>query len=285
MEDMIQNNRLKNLLVALSADEGAAHDAALDYALGLAQAYQSRVTAYVFAPALLQPFPLTLGSSSVWISQETDRIETLSGQAAQSIQQRASKLGVPINVEHAHSPFDDRYSRFIALARLHDLTVLQTIDPSGSNTSRTAIEHALFDAGCPVLITSHGKFETPKKVAIAWDGSVQAARAVRCSLDLLLEADHVAIVTVVDTKGSEGLRSADELMTYLSLYGIKAEIAVIAAVPGDDEGLPVRQFVANQQMDLLVMGAFVHSRMRQAILGGMTRSLLEDCPVPIVMSH
>jgi nucleotide-binding universal stress UspA family protein len=282
---MIQNNRLKNLLVALSADEVDAHDPALDYALGLARVYQSRVTAYVFAPSLLQPFPLTLGSSSVWITQETDRIETLSGQAAQVAQQAASKLGVPIDLEHAHSPFDGRYFRFIALARLHDLTILQAIDPSGSNASRTAIEHALFDAGCPVLITSHGNFETPKKVAIAWDGSAQAARAVRGSLDLLLEADHVAIITVVDTKGSEGLRSADELVKYLSLYGIRSGVAVIAAAPGDDEGLPVRQCVIDQQIDLLVMGAFVHSRLRQAILGGMTRSVLEDCPAPVVMSH
>lgn len=60
----------------------------------------------------------------------------------------------------------------------------------------------------------------------------------------------------LSTQRSEGLRSADELMTYLSLYGIRSELAVIAAVPGDDEGLPVRQFVIEQQMDLLVMGAF-----------------------------
>jgi len=281
----MQNNRLKSLLIALDSDEGATHLPTLEYALGLAQIYQSRVTAYVFAPALLQPFPLTLGSSSVWVAQETDRIETLSEQVAQVIQKRARELSVPITVEHAHSPFDGRYSRFIALARLHDLTILPAIEPSGFNSNRTAIEHVLFDAGCPVLLISHDKFKGPKRVAIAWDGSAQAARAVRGGLDLLLEAAHVAIVTIVDTKGSEGLRSADELMTYLSLYGIRSELAVIAAVPGDDEGLPVRQFVIEQQMDLLVMGAFVHSRLRQTILGGMTRSILENCPIPVVMSH
>lgn len=66
-----------------------------------------------------------------------------------------------------------------------------------------------------------------------------------------------------------------------SLKHTRSEIVV----PGDAEGLPVRQFVIDQQMDLLVMGAFVHLRLRQAILGGMTRSLLEDCPVPVVMSN
>ncbi|MGP2490342.1 universal stress protein [Mesorhizobium sp. PUT5] len=124
-----------------------------------------------------------------------------------------------------------------------------------------------------------------KKVAIAWDGSARAARAIRDGLDLLGKADHVAIATVVGMKGSEGLQSADELMKYLALYGIRSDIAVLTNSPGDDEGLPLRQFAASQQVDLLVMGAFVHSRLRQAILGGITHSLLADCPVPIVMSH
>jgi nucleotide-binding universal stress UspA family protein len=122
-------------------------------------------------------------------------------------------------------------------------------------------------------------------VAIAWDGSAQASRAVRDGLDLLGKADHIAIATVAGMKGSEGLQSADELMEYLALYGIRSDIAVLTNSPEDDESLPIRQFAASQQVDLLIMGAFVHSRLRQAILGGMTRSLLADCPIPMVMSH
>ncbi|MBN9038275.1 MAG: universal stress protein [Pseudaminobacter sp.] len=282
---MAHGNRLKSLLVAVSADEEHTHDPTLDYALGMAQKHQSSLTVYVFAPALLQPFPLTLGSSSVWIAQETDRIENLSGRVAKTVRQRATELDVLVDVEHAHTPFDGRYSRFIGLARLHDMTILETVGSRDAGSRRTAIEHALFDTGRPVLIVSHGKFEVPKKVAIAWDGSAQASSAVRDGLDLLAKADHVVIATVAGIKGSEGLRSADELMKYLALYGIRSEIAVLANSPGNDEGLPLRQFAASQQVDLLVMGAFVHSRLRQAILGGMTRSLLADCPVPIVMSH
>jgi len=282
---MTHGNRLKSLLVAVSADEEHTHDPTLDYALGLAQEYQSRLTVYVFAPALLQPFPLTLGSSSVWIAQETDRIETLSGRVAKAIRRRADELGMPVDIEYARSPFEGRYARFITLARLHDMTILETAGTHDAGARRSAIEHALFDTGRPVLIASHAKFKVPKKVAIAWDGSAQASRAIRDGLDLLGKADHVAIATVVGMKGSEGLQSADELMKYLALYGIRSDIAVLTNSPGDDEGLPLRQFTASQQVDLLVMGAFVHSRLRQAIMGGMTHSLLADCPVPIVMSH
>lgn len=108
---MTHGNRLKSLLVAVSADEEHTHDPTLDYALGLAQEYQSRLTVYVFAPALLQPFPLTLGSSSVWIAQEKDRIESLSGRVAKAIRQRADELGISIDIEYARSPFEGRYAR------------------------------------------------------------------------------------------------------------------------------------------------------------------------------
>ena len=55
--------------------------------------------------------------------------------------------------------------------------------------------------------------------------------------------------------------------------------------PGDGEGEPIRSFLASEQMELLVMGAFVHSRLRQIVWGGMTRSILENCPVPVMMSY
>jgi nucleotide-binding universal stress UspA family protein len=281
---MTHDNRLRSLLVGIVADENHAQDPALNYAIDLARLYKSRLTAFVFAPHLLQPFPLTLGSSSVWIAQETDRIDQLSGQTAQSIRRLASNAGIPVAVEHAHSPFDGRYQRFIDLARLHDLTILQATK-SSSGWIRTAVEYAIFDTGSPVLVTPRKEPTMPKRVVIGWDGSARASRAVRDSLDVLLKADHVTIATVVDDKGSEGLRSADGLANHLSLYGVNSSISVIANEVGDDEGQPLRQFIADQQMELLVMGAFVHSRLRQAVLGGMTRSLLEDCPIPILMAH
>ncbi|MHA6644481.1 universal stress protein [Mesorhizobium sp. A623] len=281
---MVDGNRFRSLLVGIAADEEHAQDPALNHAMDLARAYRSRLTVYVFAPALLQPFPLTLGSSSVWIAQETDRIEQLSGQTAQTVRQLASQAGIPVTVEHAHSPFDGRYQRFIDLARLHDLTILQAAISSGAG-DRIAIEHALFDTGRPVLVTPQKNFAVPKRVAIGWDGSARAARAVRDSLDFLIGADHVAIATVIDTKGSQGLRSADGLALYLAQYGIGTTVCVIADEQGDDEGHPLRQFVASEQIELLVMGAFVHSRLRQAILGGMTRSLLDECPIPIMMAY
>jgi hypothetical protein len=166
---MTHGNRLKSLLVAVSADEEHTHDPTLDYALGLAQEYQSRLTVYVFAPALLQPFPLTLGSSSVWIAQETDRIESLSGRVAKAIRQRADELGISIDIEYARSPFEGRYARFIALARLNDMTILETAGQHDTGSRRSAIEHALFDTGRPVLIASYGKFKVPRASCCNYD--------------------------------------------------------------------------------------------------------------------
>ena len=275
--------RLRNLLVGIDADSSASAPT-LARAMDMALAYQARLTVYVFAPDLLQPFPLTLGSSSIWISQEKDRIEQASERAVRSVRQLAAEKGVAVALEHAHSPFGGRYQRFVALARVHDLTILPADEPSRS-WARPAIEHAIFDTGRPVLVTQKEHRPMEAKVAIAWDGSARAARAVRDSLDMLMMADQVTIATVLDTKGSEGLQSADELGTYLSLYGIQPKTAVIANPPGDDEGEPIRLFLATEQIELLVMGAFVHSRLRQTVLGGMTRAILDSCPVAVMMSY
>lgn len=280
---MRDSGRFRSLLVGVGADV-APSTASLTHAMELALAYRAKLTVYVFAPDLLQPFPLTLGSSSIWIAQETDRLAKASAHATQTVRQLASEKGIGVSTEHAHSPFDGRYQRFIAMARLHDLTILQADQPSHTWV-RPAIEHAIFNTGRPVLITPGSNRRSIGKVAIAWDGSARAARAVRDSLDFLIMADQVNIATVLDTKGSEGLKSADELSNYLTLYGIKTKIAVVANQLGDDEGEAMRLFLANEQVELLVMGAFVHSRLRQAVLGGMTRSLLDNCPVPLIMAY
>lgn len=279
----LESCRLRSLLVGVDADSSASAPA-LTRAMDMALAYRSTLTVYVFAPDLLQPFPLTLGSSSIWIAQEKDRIEQASEKAMRSVRQLAAEKDVAVALEHAHSPFEGRYQRFIALARVHDLTILPAAEPSRS-WARPAIEHAIFDTGRPVLVTQKGRRPIAAKVAIAWDGSARAARAVRDSIDLLMMADQVSIATVLDTKGSEGLQSADELGNYLRLYGIEAKIAVVANPQGDDEGEPIRSFLASEQMELLVMGAFVHSRLHQTVWGGMTRSILENCPVPVMMSY
>src|SRR5690606_21201041 len=104
--------------------------------------------------------------------------------------------GVEVALEHARSPFDGRYQRFIALARVHDLTILPAAEPSRSWV-RPAIEHAIFDTGRPVLVTQKEHRSMAARVTIAWDGSAKAARAVRDSLDLLMMADQVSIATVL----------------------------------------------------------------------------------------
>ena len=127
----LESCRLRSLLVGVDADSSASAPA-LTRAMDMALAYRSTLTVYVFAPDLLQPFPLTLGSSSIWIEQEEDRIEQASEEAARSVRQLAAEKDVAVALEHAHSPFEGRYQRFIALARVHDLTILPAAEPSRS---------------------------------------------------------------------------------------------------------------------------------------------------------
>lgn len=281
---MVDGNRFRGLLVGIAAGDIQTQLPLLGCAMDLAVMFRSRLTVYIFAPTLMQPFPLTLGSSSIWIAQETKQIEDMSRLTAQSVQELASQAGVDVVVEHAFSPYDEEYRRFADLARLHDLTILPAVG-SSETPARKAIECALFDTGRPVIVVPPARGRMPGKTAIAWDGSARAARAVRDNLDALMIADQVTIVTVLDAKGQGAVKSSDGLVRYLALYGIVAKIAPIANQKDSDEGQLLREFLVREHFDLLVMGAFVHSRLRQAVLGGMTRSLLDKCPIPVMMAY
>ena len=196
----------------------------------------------------------------------------------------AVRFGMQINPRRWRGTQDAAPLYLAKVARSFDHTFL--VPAEASSDQLDIAESVLFGSGGPVwLFPGEDATGHLESVAIAWDGSARAARAVRDSLDFLMMADQVSIATVLDTKGSEGLQSADELGNYLRLYGIEPKIAVIANPPGDDEGEPIRSFLASEQMELLVMGAFVHSRLHQTVWGGMTRSILENCPVPVMMSY
>jgi nucleotide-binding universal stress UspA family protein len=188
--------------------------------------------------------------------------------------------GVELICEHAAS---EPSTRFAQLARVHDGSVLDAAE--AGEAGREAIEDALFDSGRPVLVVpKHGGRPDPRRIAIAWDGSARAARAVGDALMLLRSAEMVVAVTVTGEKDLSRMAPGADLASYLSVHGIDCKLATLAARQAD-VAERMRLFVAEEDMDMIVMGAFVHSRFREAILGGVTRSLLDHGPVPLFMAH
>ncbi len=174
-------------------------------------------------------------------------------------------------------------------ARLCDLVILpQPYGPNRTIESEIVLESALFDGRAPVLVlptAGLGAAAAPKHVVVAWNQSAEAMAAVRSALPLLKAAKTVSLA-VIDP-GSHGTERSDPggmLCQMLVRHGVHADVAVLAKT------MPRVSDVLNRHLmdtgaDLLVMGAYGHSRLREALFGGATREMLEQCPVPMLMAH
>ena len=174
-------------------------------------------------------------------------------------------------------------------ARFADLVVLpRPYGPGIGTEAEAVVEAALFEGKAPVLVLPAkglGENVVPKRVVVAWNQSAEAMVATRQALPFLKAADAVNI-TVIDppTQGEERSDPGGMLCQLLVRHGVHAEVSVLArSLPRISDVLA--RHVWDQNADMLVMGAYGHSRFREAILGGATRNMLEKAEVPVLMAH
>jgi len=170
-----------------------------------------------------------------------------------------------------------------AHGRLADLIVAARPTETSDVSTNLTLNAALFETGRPVLVVPPKEpMEIGRKIVISWNGSVQAARAVASAMPVLRAAESVTVFTV-DSGRTSGDR-APELASYLVWHGISARMQTISG-PSSTVGPKLMDDVHAEEADLLVMGAYTHSRMRQLILGGVTRHILENADLPVMMAH
>lgn len=167
-------------------------------------------------------------------------------------------------------------------ARYFDL-VLAAAEPDNA-TTRAMTEALVFETGRPVLILPpSGLGEGRRRVAIAWDGSRVAARAVADAMPLLAAAERVHVLTVTDEKPLQA-QAGRLLAEGLRDRGIAAEASTVEA-----EDRPIGATLQDDALalgaGLLVMGGYGHSRLRDFVLGGATLGVLNDPRMPVMMSH
>ncbi len=173
-------------------------------------------------------------------------------------------------------------------ARYADLAVMaRPYGDGAAATAELAIEAAMFEGGCPVLVVPpQGLTDfSPNRVLIAWNQSSEAMTAIRRALPLLRQADCVEIAIIDPNRaGIEGDDPGSALAQMLTRHGVKAEIAIIARTIGavSDE---INRRALDTDADMIVMGAYGHSRFREAILGGATRNMLEKSALPVFMAR
>jgi nucleotide-binding universal stress UspA family protein len=171
-------------------------------------------------------------------------------------------------------------------ARVRDLTIVPV--PEGNQLQHWYAESVIFGSGRPVIILPHpstrGVGFALDRVVVAWDSSQAAARAVADALPILEKAARVDVVTVTNEKAIPTKRPGADLGKHLVHHGINVSHEAIDCA-GRNIGDALAAYTNEHQAALLVMGAYGHSRVREFILGGATKSMLSRPPVPVFLSH
>lgn len=173
-------------------------------------------------------------------------------------------------------------------ARYADLTVLGPDLLTSPTLRDKVIQGALFSSGKPILLVPEGVRPTlkPKRILVAWDARLESARAVRESLDMLKGADDVRLVMVdpIEDEFHHGAEPGADAATYLARHGVKV---TVERLPSADHSVAdvLRQHAGDVAAELIIMGAYGHSRLRERIFGGVTKSMLEGQSLPVLMAR
>ena len=195
----------------------------------------------------------------------------------------AEKSGVPHEIFLEKCPTYKVPDLLVDYARLRDLTIM----PVPESYDQWYADTVIFASGRPILVLPTASRARPLElgtVAVAWDFSRAAARAVSDALPLLERAKNARIVTVVNEKDFDTSHSAEELAKNLARHDIEVVLDKIEA-GGKPIGKVLETYVRAHGVDMLVMGAYGHSSWREFLLGGATKSMLSRPQVPTLFSH
>lgn len=286
---------IRKLLLPLTGTE--AGEAALHTALEIARIWHAHVTALHVRVDARDVAPLAgEGLSGAMIEEmmsATEKESSLRSSAVRAMFERfVAEHGVAVSEARPNEPtptaafaaITGREEDLVAqLARLADLTVVPHPEAGDEVSSSDALHAVLFDSGRPVLIAPRTEPATiGERICVAWNGTAESAAAVQAALPWLQRAQAVRILGA-DEYQRRG-PAAQEVASYLALHDVFAEVATFR--PRDrDVGAGLLAAAREFEADLLTMGAYSHSRLRQLILGGVTRHVLEHSTLPVLMNR
>lgn len=285
----------KTILVAVSDDVSGR--APLDAALAVGRHFGSHVSALHVKADPSNAVPLVgEGMSGVMVEEMISAAEQQADERAKQARavfdELRERCAAPLVQAPPHPGFSVAWREEIGreediiarCARLADLVVLGRPVAERELPSVMSLNAALMESGRPLLVAPP---EVPDaigtRIAVAWNGSAEAARAVSAALPLLVGAEQVHLFAARESE-SDPVLSPAELCAYLAWHGITADCHHAPTGHGHTGELLLSE-VGRLGCDLVVMGAYTHSRLRQLILGGVTRHMLHHATVPVLMMH
>ncbi|WP_291730693.1 universal stress protein [Leisingera sp. F5] len=276
----------KSLLTILTAAETAA--APLAQITALAEDFGAHANALCLGVDRTQTGYYYAGANAMVLQETLARAQEEAEQVEALAETALQQAGVPFATDSGVAQIADLGRHVARQARFSDLVVLGK--PYGPGTRAEAepiVEAALFEGRAPVLVVP-GKaapMRQPKTVLVAWNESIEAMTAIRRALPFMKGADLVRIAVIDPPQhGPERSDPGGLLAQMLSRHGVACEIDVLSKTLTRVSDV-LNRHAADTAADLIVMGAYGHSRFREAILGGATRNMLEQAAVPVLMAH
>lgn len=277
----------KDILLQLVTYPAPVPESVLTWAARFAALIEARLSVAIFQVDIQPPSnPLAnvLLDLPALAAAERERSASQAERYATALRALEDEVG-PLEVHDRTCAAWDVPGLTVAEARLHDLTIVPLL-PAPSVQTEVA-ERVAFSSGGPALVLPEGwaaAGASLDRVAVAWDFTAPAARALSHALPLLQRAGEVDLLIVTGEKSIPALGSADRVLQRLRRHGVEARLHREEA-RGRPIGEAITGFATDRGLDLLVMGAYGHARFREFVLGGATRSLLESPPCPLLLAH
>jgi nucleotide-binding universal stress UspA family protein len=274
---------IKDLLVHLSL--GAKRNAAAEYAVALGDAFDAHVAAMAFAYDPIIPVTVLDGMPTDFMDAQRREGERAANLAKEKFDRAAGAAGVRFDSHVFSTSIAGAADHFGRMARRFDLSVVMQAEADMGAAEEVITEAALFESGRPVIVVPYihkGGLKTDT-IMVCWDAGRTAARAMGDALPLLARAKKIDVVMVTGEDRKRDSVPGADVGEHLARHGLNVEVKRIVA-SGDIAGT-LLSYAADSGADMIVMGGYGHSRLREFILGGVTRELLKSMTVPCLMSH
>ena len=279
----------RDALLQLSGDPEPTPAAATKQAIDLAAALGTHLTALTFRIELPKPGNVlanALLDLPGMIAAEQQKSATNARDVMSLFERLATERGVAHTQIIETSTTSELPAAVTEHARTYDIAMIPVGEVPG--LQQYVAESVIFGSGRPVIVLP----EAPKRhpslsldaVGVAWDFSRPAARAIADALPILKQAGAVRVVTIREEKAIESRRTVADLARHLERHGIEIVVDEEAA-GGRKIGQALEQYAVAHDLGLLVMGAYGHSRLRDFVLGGATKSIVANPPLPVLLAH
>ena len=274
----------KTILTVTGPDFG---DGDLKLTAGLCEQVDAHLSVLVIALAAPPPIGSAGALSVAWLEEREEDMRRLDTRTA-AVSALLADYALSTDVSSDYAELGRGDEAIGRRARYADLTVIGPDVLAGETLREKTIEGVLFYSGKPLLLVPEGVSPTlkPKRVLVAWDSRIEASRGVRESLEMLKDADDVRLVLVDPVQGEDnhGEGPGADAAAYLARHGVKVTIDRLPRMNRSVADV-LRQHAQDTAAELMVMGAYGHSSLRERLFGGVTKSMLEQPSLPILMAR